>query len=83
VQFALCLVRSGKLRIDGPCTLNACIGLIETTQFDERACGQAEEIGIIRVLIEPIRADGFGRLVLTTLQEVLRFPELPCYFPRN
>jgi len=83
VQLAARLIGPGKLRINGQRALDSRIGFVKSPEFYKRAGRQTQEICVVRVLIEPVGANGFGRLDLAALQELLCFLESLCYFLGN
>ncbi len=77
-QFRASLIRTSKLRIERPGALDALIGIGVAAEFDQRAGRQAQEVGVVRLPAQNIRANRFGRRRLTALQKALRFLKPLC-----
>jgi hypothetical protein len=84
-QVAAHLVCDCKLRKDGQRALDSCVRLRESLQLYQRTGRQAQEIGILRVLLQQDGADSFRRFDLASLQkrQCLLKLFLVCYFIGN
>ena len=58
-------------------------GLIESAELYQRTARQAQEIGILRVLLQQVGADGFRGFGLAALQKLLCLLISLCYFMGN
>jgi len=84
-QLAARLVCAIKLWEDGQCTLDSRIRLIEAFELKQRKSRQAQEVGILGVLVKRAGADGFRGFGLASLQKRLCLlkPLLLFYFMGN
>ncbi len=79
------LVCDCKLRKLGQCTFDSCIRLGKSPELYQRPSRQAQEIGILRVLLQQAGADSFRGFDLASLQkrQCLLKLFLVCYFIGN
>ena len=70
-KIAAYLVWACKLRIDGQGMFDARVRLIESLKLYQYTSRQAQEIGILRVPVQCVGADGIRRSGLACLQERL------------
>ena len=59
------------------------ISLIKSAELDQRTGRKAQEVGILRVLVQQVGANGFGGFGLAALQKSLCLLEPLGYFTGN